>query len=183
MVGHVLLRTPVQCVHAHTGRSHARSKHKQVDENNVPHARKESELRSPTLSVLFGPVSGRCAVAHDLAARAHAMPTHACTQVTTYTWVMLKGNRLWGTVKHQHGIPIPASVAALTKRQERPSPRPLPPPRPLPHKLKQRLHKQGPSLHQTQWFTQIQSAGGSLFLQAPLQPLWWRRSRWPQAPH
>ena len=37
--------------------------------------------------------------------------THACTQVT-HTWVMLKGNRLWGTVKHQHGIPIPASVAA-----------------------------------------------------------------------
>ena len=49
--------------------------------------------------------------------------THACTQVT-HTWVMLKGNRLWGTVKHQHGIPIPASVAALTKRQERPPPDP-----------------------------------------------------------
>jgi hypothetical protein len=53
----------------------------QVDANNA-HARKESELRSPTLSVLFGPVSGRSAVAHDLA-RAHAM--HTCMHTSHNT--------------------------------------------------------------------------------------------------
>ena len=110
-------------------------------------------------------------MAHDLAL-AHAMHT---SHNTHGSCSRAKGDG--GPSNINNGIPIPASVAALTKRQERP------PPRPLPHRLKQRLHKQGPSLHQTQWFTQIQSAGGSLFLQAPLQPLWWRRSRRPQAPH
>jgi len=91
-------------------------------------------LISDVISDLFDEGAIRC----DAARSSHRRTP--CTQVTTH-------------MGHARGQWVPHPLPHTPRPTETT-------PRPLPNKLKQRLHKQGQSLHQTHWFTQTRLAGG-----------------------